>query len=250
MDHANLVKNKSAAGYFGNLPIELIQDIMCRLHWKNLKKMILLSSPFLSVFQGAQDTILYNVGANEMGADVFEAALVRYACTVPALRNSLDIEVKSRTRPIDTTLFFNGTERIFNTSRFRMPAKAFTIEVFREIMSFHEKVAVIMKVYEKWLLESHAAFDGYYMDWVTDRTPREKDRPPIAVYTVDIARLLYPDDYKEALRTPFVVKFEACRADWVIVEHQPNHDPPFAVSGQSLEESQDNLFRTMNSSAT
>ncbi|KAI1651222.1 uncharacterized protein F4817DRAFT_366765 [Daldinia loculata] len=250
MEHTKLVKNESAAGYFGNLPVELIQDIMCRLHWKSLKKIILLSSTFLSVFQGAQETILYHVAANEMGTDVFEAALVRYACTVPALRNSLDIEVQSRTRSIDTTISFNGTSRIFNTSRFRMPAKSFTIEVFRDIMSFHEKLAIIIADYEESLLETHAAFDAHYLDWVTDRTPREKDRVRIAVYTMEIARLLYPNDYKEAIRTSFVVKFEVCWADWVIMEHEPKNDPPFAVTCQSLRESQGFFDRLTDSSAT
>ncbi|KAI0845816.1 hypothetical protein F5Y00DRAFT_265150 [Daldinia vernicosa] len=247
MEHTKLVKNNSTAGYFGNFPVELIQEIMCHLDWNSLKKMILLSSTFLSVFQGAEETILYHIAAKKLGTDVLEVALVRYASTIPALRESIDIQVESRTRPIDTTVTFNGTQRTFNTGRFRMPAKSFTVEVFREIMSFHEKIAMLLTDYEDWLLETHAAFDAHYTDWLTHRTPREKDHVDIALYTAEIARLLYPNDYNETFKTPFIVRFGVVSAEWVIIEHEPKDDPPFAVTGQSLGESERLLARMVGS---
>ncbi|KAI1807853.1 hypothetical protein F4811DRAFT_549617 [Daldinia bambusicola] len=217
---------------FRNFPVEVVQGIMCHLSWKSLVRLTSLSPSLLFVFEGDRKRILHRIAARELGTEIFEASLVRYACTVPSLKEALDIVVEFHARPLDPTIYLND-KWTFDLRKFRLPPEFWTMAVFRDIMDFHERVLELIDLYEGWIREN-AAKSHIAVDLATRRTPEEVARVPMAVYAMEITRLLYPDKYAESGEDALIVCFNGDWKDWVLLAHEASFNPPFIIGGQKM----------------
>ncbi|KAI1478141.1 hypothetical protein F4774DRAFT_387054 [Daldinia eschscholtzii] len=228
-------------GSFQGLSVEVVQSIMCHLSWDSIIKVAEISPSFLSILEGAGKTIFYHVCLKEISRELFEYGIVRYACTIPALRESLDVIIGPSTRPLDATVQLVD-KRTFNPSKFDLPAEYCTMDAFRNIMEFHENVAKRVWVYEMFVQNFYAAFDGD-AEMLASRTSEEIIRTTLALYAMETARLLLPDEFKRCARVLFTVRFrvdlESEQEHWVNVAHAPSVKPPFLVTKQSLTHSWD-----------
>ncbi|KAK6956809.1 hypothetical protein Daesc_002089 [Daldinia eschscholtzii] len=235
------LKQGLAAGSAKGLSVEIVQSIMRQLSWDSIKKVAEISPSFLSILEGAGKTIFYRACLKEISREFFEYGIVRYASTIPALRESLNVIIGPSTRPLDAMVQL-VEKRTFNPSKFDLPAEYCTMAAFRNIMEFHENVAKRVWAYEVFVQSFYTAFDGQ-AEMLANRTREEMMRIPLAVYAMETARLLFPDEFKRCARVLFRVRFrvdlEGEREHWANVVYAPCVEPPFLVTKQSLTHSWD-----------
>ncbi|KAI1473028.1 uncharacterized protein F4812DRAFT_454847 [Daldinia caldariorum] len=199
------------ASSFQNFPVEVVQRTLCHFSWESLIKFTALSPSLLSIF---------------------EAAVVRYACTVPSLKEALDIIVEFPTDPFNPTIYLDE-KWTCDFRKFCLPSEFWTIAVFRDIMDFHERVRERVALYEGWIRENAGKSD-FTAELATQRTPEEVRRVPIAVYAMEIARLMYPDKYAASGDDALIVCFNGNWREWVLLAYEASFDPPFIIGGQNM----------------
>ncbi|KAI8963224.1 hypothetical protein F5Y11DRAFT_320227 [Daldinia sp. FL1419] len=233
MEHLN-VNQGSAAGSFGNLPVETIQEIMVLLEWKSLENFISTSSVFYSVFKGVPNTMLYHLATNEMPAEVLNAALARYACTDLTLKDSIGgVFVESLTHTTDVQLTFsNDAQWILDFTKFHLPIEKFTTEVFLDIMSFHEKIRRNFLEFNAMNLRTASGHpDSAY--WISISPSGTNHRVLMALLSSEIVRLFHPETYaRHDAGKHIIIRFQDEVRDWILLRPTSDNDPPFKVEFQ------------------
>ncbi|KAI2628564.1 hypothetical protein GGR54DRAFT_350863 [Hypoxylon sp. NC1633] len=246
---------KSTLGAFSVLPPETIQEFMSYLDPKTVVRVASLSSAFHNSFKRAQGVIAYQIIVNELGPREAKAATARYASTIPDLKESLSVlVVKSRTNPIAARVQLGFNTFFLDVTRFSIPKTILTLPIAQKIIKYHERVVQLSVNYYEYLKESWESSDasaespGWVHPFVTNAaSPRERLMQKLAVYVADIARHMFPEEYRDDQQTHLVSEdygehgrstFKVWFTKFPFVNYvtlgrlpdpQPDNQPPFEI---------------------
>ncbi|KAI1387699.1 uncharacterized protein F4822DRAFT_430446 [Hypoxylon trugodes] len=210
-----------------DLPVELVQKTMCEMDLKGLRHMSASSSAYRAIYMGAKSLILNRVLINELGLEIFQLAMLRYACANPDLKPAAGtVMVQAQTERLTPKMKLNGRVFIIDASRFQFPKTAFDDEVVREVMSFHEKVVARVDLGEAQKRQETARYSvGHNV--LFNYLPAVKYRMATALYAAEILRKLCPREYGRDQSPAIMVKLK--RHHWVSLIKTRALDIPFEV---------------------